>query len=296
MKITVIGCGNMSSYKNYNQSFLLDEGNSRLLVDCGSKVPWALHDAGIPIKSITHIYVSHDHGDHCGGLQELGFMLYDWMGKPKRYDSPNRTRDYAPKLIANEVLMKDLWNHTLSGGMSSVEGFDASLASYFEVVPLEANQSFDFEGWRCSLVQQVHVMTGSVIKWTFGLFVEKEGHKSVYFTTDTQYFQPEQVLSFYKKADIIFQDCECIGCNTATKRMHYKSGAHANYGQLAGWEGVNVYRMDEDVKKKLWLSHYDAFVSECTDDAVFGNACDRDALAEEDGFAGFVHVGQEFNI
>jgi hypothetical protein len=42
------------------------------------------------------------------------------------------------------------------------------------------------------------------------------------------------------------------------------------------------------------LSHYQDFVSECKDG--FGNACDWDKLAEEDGFAGFVYVGQEFEI
>jgi len=303
MNIKIIGCGNAFSYKNYNQSFLLEEGKSKLLVDCGTRTPMALHELGIDLNTITDVYISHAHGDHCGGLEELAFLRYDWAGKPVSYDDPARTKDYAPRLICNEVLMKDLWDHTLSGGLDSMEGFDSTLKTFFYPFKLKANQKFTWEHWEISLVQQIHIMTGSVIKNTFGLFMEYIGRDTfgnlivkpkLYFTTDAQYFQPEQVKIFYDKADMIFQDCECIGCDTVNKKMLFKSGVHANYGQLAGWEGVNAYRLDASIKKKLWLSHYQDFVTGCADG--FGNACDWDKLAEEDGFAGFVHVGQEFNI
>lgn len=43
-----------------------------------------------------------------------------------------------------------------------------------------------------------------------------------------------------------------------------------------------------------WLSHYQDFVNESKD--FYNNNCHRGNLAEEDGFAGFVIVGQEFII
>ena len=46
MKITVIGCGNAFSNINYNQCFLLEEGDQRMLVDCGYQTGAALHKAG----------------------------------------------------------------------------------------------------------------------------------------------------------------------------------------------------------------------------------------------------------
>lgn len=307
MRITVIGCGNAFSHLNYNQSFLVEEGNSKMLIDCGTRVPIALHNLKIDIDSITDIYISHQHGDHCGGLEELAFLRYDWVGRPIHYNDTKRTKNYAPRLICNELLMKDLWEHNLSGALDSMEGFDATLETYFNPDPIRANQKFLWEGWEVSLVQQIHIMTGSVIKNTFGLFFEPTvhvpiikindkfiEHKSILFTTDAQYFQPEQVKVFYDKADIIFQDCECIGCDTATKQMLFKSGVHANYGQLAGWSNVNAYRMDEVTKKKLWLSHYQDFVT--LDQDFKGQQCNWDKLAEEDSFAGFVKVGQVFEI
>ena len=106
MKLTVVGCGNAGSFLNYNQSFLLEEGNEKMLIDCGTKVPLALHNLNIDFKKITHYYVSHGHGDHVGGLEELVFQWYDYIGRPSRYDDPKRSRDYAPILIGNELLKK----------------------------------------------------------------------------------------------------------------------------------------------------------------------------------------------
>lgn len=293
MKITVVGCGNAFSDINYNQSFLVEIEDKKVLIDCGTRVPQALRKLNIDINSITHVYISHQHSDHCGGLEELAFLRYDWLNKPVN----GKDKKYAPYLICNEVLLKDLWEHTLKGGLDSMEGFDSTIETFFQPIPVKANKPILLGGWKISLVQQIHIMTGSVIKNTFGLFFEnirEPERKKVFFTTDAQYFQPEQVKVFYDKADIIFQDTECIGCDTENKIMQFKSGVHANYGQLAGWSNVNAYRLDKATKKKLWLSHYQDFVTECKD--FFGNACDWDKLAEEDGFAGFVYVGQTFEV
>lgn len=304
MKITVIGCGSASSYINYNASFLIEEKVSnmsesprKLLIDCGNRIPIALHNLNIDINSINDIYISHAHSDHAGGLEEIAFLRYDWIGRPVTFDDNKRTKQYASRLICNEILMKELWEHTLKGGLDSFEGFDASLETCFEPFPIKANQKFMWQGWEISLVQQIHIMTGSIMKNTFGLFFEDKtfyNRKSIFFTTDAQYFQPEQVKVFYDKADIIFTDCECIGCDTVNKKMLFKSGVHSNYGQLAGWSNANAYKMDDIIKKKMWLTHYQDFVTQCKDG--FGNTCDWDKLAEEDGFAGFVQVGQIFEI
>ena len=310
MKLTVIGCGNAFSFRNYNQAFLLEEENRKLLIDCGSRIPIALHEMKIDPKSITDIFVSHAHGDHCGGLEEIGFLRYDWARHPHVYKDlaiPVAPHDhdfrddfmeyqpmYAPNLIGNKQFLKDLWDHTLSGAMNSMEGFDATLATYFIPRPIDPNTPFMWAGWECRLIQQVHIMTGSVIMSTFGLFMRKEGRPSIFFTTDAQYFQPEQVKVFYDSADVIFQDCELIGVNVPEKKMVYKSGVHANYAQLAGWESVNAYRLDKATKAKLHLSHYQDFFNDNKD--FYGNAVNWQEQATADGFAGFIEVGQVFHF
>lgn len=291
MKIKIIGCGTAFYNPNHNTAFLLEENGEFFLIDCGGYIPGALAQQGFDLKKIKHIYISHAHGDHCHGLEEMAFANYDWKNHPVDYRDSEV--DYAPALIANEVLLADLWKNTLSGGLKSMEGFDATISTYFKPKPIKANRSFEWQGWTCNLIQQIHVITGSMIMNAFGLFLEKDG-KTVFFTTDAQYFQPEQVSIFYERAQLIFQDCELTGVNVLEKQMVFKSGVHANYAQLAGWPTVNAYRLSSEVKKKLHLCHYQGFKDQDKD--FFGNSIDWDAQAQEDGFAGFVRVGQEFLI
>lgn len=289
MKIKILGCGNAFSKVNFNQCFLLEEDGRRMLIDYGYQSPLALQKQNIDIKSINDIYISHLHSDHIGGLEQMAFIRYDWANRPRRWDE-NLDRDgntYAPRLIANVKLLEDLWNRSLRGGLESMEGFDATLETYYRTNPIEPNQRWVWQGWTCDLIQQVHVMTGSIIMNTFGLMMYKEGHKTMYFTTDSQHCSPKQVEVFYQKADIIFQDCEILP-------IKFASGVHANYGQLAGYPDANSVKLPLHVTQKMWLSHYQDFKNENKD--AFGNPCEWDKKAVDDGFAGFLSVGQEFEI
>ena len=292
MKIKVIGCGNAFSTKQFNQSFLLEEDGRRLLFDCGFQVPAALNYHGIDIKTIDDIYISHAHADHCGGLEFAAFSKYDWVNRPRSYKKS--TVKYAPKLIANHTLLKDLWDKTLRGGLESMEGFQSDIETFFEPCPILDNTTFLWQGWSCSLIQQIHIMTGSMIASTFGLFMEKLGKPTLYFTADSQHCSPIQMELFYKDADMIFQDTELIGVDTQAKEVRFSSGVHASYGQLASWEKVNSIKLPVAIRNKMWLSHYQDFVLDNKN--FFGQDCDWDKQAKEDGFAGFVKLGQEFEI
>jgi len=252
-----------------------------MLIDCGQLTINALKNANIPIKTITDIYISHAHADHIGSLEAFAFMRYDWVNRPRSY----KEGAYAPRLIANAQLLKDLWDKSLSGGLESMEGFVANLSTFFNPVSIKDNQVFKWEGWTCELVQQVHIITGSTIACTFGLIMSKLDHQTIYFTTDSQHCSPRQMEVFYERADIIIQDCECT---------EFPSGVHANYSQLAGYPEANSVKLSSEIKAKMWLSHYQDFVSEGLDFA--GNKCDWKKKAEEDGFAGFVEVGKVFEI
>lgn len=295
---------------NFNQSFVLEEGSKKMLIDCGSRIPLALINAGINLSDIDSIYISHAHSDHIGGLEEVAFTRYDWARHPRAWDDYNAVlggnswRDYldpnvkylpyAPKLIANEKLMSELWDCSLRGGLDSMEGFDSTLETFFQPVPVKANVPFFWQDWQFDLIQQIHIMTGSIIKYTFGLFMSNKGHKSVYFTTDSQHCSPRQIEIFYKKADLIFQDCECTGIDTKTREYKFGSGVHASYAQLAGWPSSNSVRLSPEIKGKMCLSHYQDFVSKFKDG--FGVDCDWYKLAAEDGFRGFVAVGETYEV
>lgn len=48
-----------------------------MLFDCGNRIPMALYNAKIPVTKIDDIYISHPHGDHIGGLEEIAFERFD---------------------------------------------------------------------------------------------------------------------------------------------------------------------------------------------------------------------------
>lgn len=346
MKIHTIGCGNAFSSKNFNQSFVIEEDGRRLLIDCGMQTPLALVTAGYKPTDIDDIYISHLHGDHIGGLEYFAFLRYDWAKRPRRWDDHTKTVSingrpsinsaYAPRLIANEQLLKDLWDKSLRGGLESMEGFVSNLETFFEPVPIQPNKQFIWQGWTVDLIQQIHIMSGSVIMPSFGIMFSKKDHESIYFVTDSQHCSPRQIEEYYRRADIIIQDCECTGMNFQfqegqkvysfskntkgdtgyevwptddMKAMEllasgmepcpwacYKfgSGVHSNYGQLAGYESANSVRLSTDIKKKMWLSHYQDFV--LSDKDMYGNTIDWKTQAAKDGFAGFVVIGQIFEI
>lgn len=325
MEITVIGCGNAFSERNFNQSFVIEEDGRKLLIDCGYQVPTALRACGIDFREINDIYISHLHADHIGGLEYIAFQRYNWGTKPRR------AGEGSPRIIGNKQLLEDLWQKSLRGGLESMEGFVADLGTFFHPVPIEPNESFEWQGWTAELIQQIHVMSGSIIMPSFGLMFSKPGHKTVYFVTDSQHCSPRQIEDFYGRADIIFQDSEFVGVNTRLPegepyfekdgeirrksdcdanalmelmatgwiekdwaRFTFGSGVHANYAQLAGYASANSVKLAPATRAKMWLSHYQDFVPSGRD--MYGNTVDWEAQVKQDGFAGFLKVGMSFTV
>jgi hypothetical protein len=315
MKITVIGCGGAFSNINFNQCLMMDELSAvepgiregRMLVDCGQQVSAALYAAKVDLKTITDIYVSHGHSDHIGSLENIAYQRYDWANKPASCKRDARGLGYgalvpfvsesyyAPRLIANDKLMAELWENALKLGLSSIEGLDATLETFFWPVPMTGHDKLSWCGWELELVQQIHIMTGSVVANTFGLFMTRrsDGFR-IYHTTDSQHCSPRQVEIFYKKADLIFQDCECLGVDAIKMNMDFCSGVHANYAQLAGWDSANSTKLSPEIKAKMWLCHYADQVSIGKD--YKGQDCDWNKMAKQDGFRGFIKVGQEIVV
>ena len=77
-------------------------------------------------------------------------------------------------------------------------------------------------------------------------------------------------------------------------RFKFGSGVHANYAQLAGYPSANSIKLPNSIKNKMYLSHYQDFVTEGKD--MYGNKADWDGEAFRDGFRGFVKVGQTFEV
>ena len=253
VKLTFLGSGSAfyDDPDNYQSNLLLECGDRKLLIDCGTDIRFSLRDAGYKLTDVTDVYISHAHADHIGGLECLGFIKKFTPGSEK------------PNLFASNMIMKDLWDRSLAGGMESLQGEIADLSTFFNVHRIRPNEKFVWCGIEFRIVQTIHIMNGFMFVPSFGLIftVEKDGKPcTIFFTSDSQH-APNQIMDFYQKADLIFQDCE----------TSFKSGVHAHYSDLV--------TLSEVVKQKMWLYHYNK-----------GQKPD----AVKDGFQGFVKCKQEF--
>jgi len=266
MKLTFLGRGGAFAPMSIGNSSMMftSENGKRMMFDFGATAPYVYRDEmGLDFKDIDAVYITHQHGDHIGGLELLAFSRYFI---PIKDASGTVVR---PKLYAMRTLMRDLWEHSLRGGLESLQGKIMSLTDYFDCKPISDNKHFDWEGYRFTPIQTVHVRSGYIIKHSYGLGIAKllpsgkttNNYYDTYITSDTQF--DLGLMEYYKKANRIFHDCETTP---------FKSNVHPNYADLK--------TLPDDVKKKMWLYHYGAAIDTYT----------------EDGFAGFVEKGQVFEF
>jgi len=259
MKLMAIGVGTYFSMKNWQTNFLfISDSGRKLLFDCGLSFAYALNEQGMSAKDVDDIYISHYHGDHMLGLE--------WMGFAKYFD-PTQER---PNLYCMSHMEDNIWA-TFRQGMKSVQGKILSLRDYFDVKPIEINETFEWEGATFRPVQMCHVMDGYAYVPCFGCLVSVNG-KTIFMTADTQH-QPQQIHDFYNMSDIIIHDCETL---VSKDGKFIKSRVHAHYDDLRR-------ELPEETKSKMWLVHYD-------------DQAPDNFTPEVDGFLGFVKKGQVFDF
>lgn len=282
MKLRFSGVGGAfcgSDQFQTNAVLTSDDGDRpHLLIDCGSDARFSLPDIGVDIAKIGGAYISHLHADHVGGMEWLAFSTFF---------NPEIDR---PKLFCDYQLMHKMWDSTLKGGLDSIEGKVMTLTDYFNCQAVMPNGSFEWGNAQLTPVQTVHVMAGYQIVHSFGLMIAvgpntetdktlrtlaslvgdeavADNRLKIFYTSDTQ-FCPHQIRKFYDDAHLIFHDCE-----TST----FKSGVHAHFDDLC--------TLPDDIKSKMWLMHYHWIAGK-----------DLTNLAKDNGFAGFVRRGQEFDL
>ena len=76
MRLTTVGTGTAApSPRRVQAGHLVETGEVRLLLDCGSGLAWRFAELGIDWVSITHLAITHFHADH---VIELPTLLTAW--------------------------------------------------------------------------------------------------------------------------------------------------------------------------------------------------------------------------
>lgn len=84
LRITLLGSGvgppvNLSQF---GPATLVEAGGERLLFDCGRGATLRLVQAGVPIRTVSLVFLTHLHSDHIVQLPDL--FLSGWVGQPGR--------------------------------------------------------------------------------------------------------------------------------------------------------------------------------------------------------------------
>jgi len=228
MYIRFLGTGSAFTGQNYQTNTIISRNGKNLLIDAGGDIRFSLAKCGMSYKDIDAVYITHLHADHTGGLECLGFCSY--------FDPTVKDKI---AMIGNNDLIRELWNHTLRGGLKSIQGQKTTLMDFFDITTVRKNGKFVWEDVEFQIVQSVHIMDGFSIVPSYGLmFVDPDSEKRIYYTGDTQ-FNPNQIRDFYNMADVIIHDCETTP---------FCSGVHANFTELE--------TLTSDIKKKMLLHHY----------------------------------------
>ena len=194
MKIRVLGCGTSFGVprigpdwgecdpaeprnRRLRSSILVESGGERLLVDCGPDLREQLLAA--EISEIDHLIVTHDHADHCHGLDELR-PVAQRLGRP------------VPLHARAEVIarLKERFAYAFSGAT-----FYAPL-----VDPAPLDSQLTFGSAQIRFVDQQHGKITSL-----GLRMD-EGERSLAYAIDFNEMS-DAMAELYKDVDVLICDC-----------------------------------------------------------------------------------------
>ena len=230
-----LGSGNAWSKPpiNYNNNVLVETGDHCWLIDCGLLCPLALHNQNIELKNIDGVFVSHLHGDHVGGLEEIGFyrFFHKKQKKPQLWLSEAFHSENARRL------REDIWENNLCSAMGNQEQ-RLTLEDYFDVHFLHPDREESIFGVPARIFPVRHVPGKS----SFGICLDKR----IYFTSDCTFSQ-KRIEDFCRDgAEAIFHD--------VTFMTPYPGAVHTAFEELAG--------LPRELSEKIILMHYEDSATE----------------------------------
>ena len=178
MKITILGTGVAIPQAERFQSWLIVEGDTPVLFDCGCGVLQRIYQSGYKHTDISHVFLSHLHLDHCGDL--LALIKANWLCDVINIHvyGPTGTRQWLDDLLAVYSYMQD-----------KVE---------IQVTQLTAGKVINVDGLEVVCVQTIHMMPSLGYK-------VKAGGKSLLYTGDTE--PGIDVANAINGIDLLIHEC-----------------------------------------------------------------------------------------
>lgn len=212
MKLRILGCGTSAGVprigpdwgacdpqeprnRRLRCSLLVESGGERLLVDCGPDLRQQLLDAGV--GDIDALIVTHDHADHCHGIDELRPIV-----QRRKLPIALHARQYVIERL------RERFGYAFAGS-----GFYAAV-----VDPVLAGEDLKLGDAVITFVDQPH---GGIT--SLGMRIDEGGRSAVYAIDFSQ--MTDEMAALYEGAEVMI--CDCL-----QRRPH---PTHAYLDGVLGW-------------------------------------------------------------
>lgn len=237
LQITFLGTGGAFTdfRENYHNNAAVHIGEEQVaLIDCGGTAVQSLKEIGIRAWSVPYVIVTHLHGDHVGGIEQLAWERF--------YTGKNGPGFQKTHLIATSEIQGDLRDvltpcvdeYTQSDGVSRSGGFDALFNLKYVISDVTVGDV------QFILHRVPHVVDSGVDKPCYGVLIRERDTSSggFFFTSDTT-FRP-QIGEMYPDVGVIFHDCTFSPKYTGTVHTHYE----------------DLLTLPDDVRNRIVLMHH----------------------------------------
>jgi ribonuclease Z len=224
-RVTLLGTGSPNlSVDRFGPSTLVVAGNQRLLFDVGRGATIRLAQAGVPLRDINAVFLTHLHSDHVNGLSDL--WLTGWLPAPYgqrttafRVYGPTGTRDMMSHL--EQAHQADIRIRMADEQLSP-----AGIA--IDATDVTEGIAYERDGVRVTVFDVDH---GALIKPALGYRVDFRG-RSVVLSGDTRF--STNLVKHARGADVVIHEVMAAADDLLATEAGRRVMAHHTSPEEAG--------------------------------------------------------------
>jgi len=203
MRVTLLGTGTpFPNAERFGSAILVEVADKKLLFDCGRGVVIRLTQAGVSLKAINDLFLTHLHSDHVVGIQDL--WLSGWFlgrSEPLPILGPQGTSNMAEHLV--QAFSFDIHIRQAAPDPLPAKGVE------IDAKEVAQGETYNDGSTRVSAFLVDH----GTVKPAFGYRIDSAGH-SVVISGDTKLCQ--NLIDFAKGADCLIHAAWGAGWKNST--------------------------------------------------------------------------------
>jgi ribonuclease BN (tRNA processing enzyme) len=221
LKITFLGTGGAFTdfRQNYHNNAVIYTDEGFILIDCGGTAVQSMKELGLPVHDVSGVIVTHMHGDHIGGIEQLLWERYYTGATGPDFANTHLFTTGRLHEALRRALVDCVDEITVATGDAQHGGYETLVNRC--VLPVDG-QGMAWGRVKFNLKKTPHVVGRDVDKPAYGVVIRAEGHLrgGFYYTSDTIF--RADIGDLFPHADVIFHDCTFSPKYPGTVHTHYE--------------------------------------------------------------------------